>query len=35
MPNVSFTRRNDIQVRHAGLDHDHVGAFGDVELDLA
>ncbi len=26
---------DDVEVRHAGLDHHHVGAFGEVERDLA
>src|SRR5205085_7114242 len=26
---------DDVEIGHAGLDHDHVGAFGDVEFDLA
>ena len=25
----------DVEVGQAGLDHDHVGAFGDIELGLA
>ena len=35
MPNVSFTRADDIEIGQAGLDHDHVGAFLDIERDLA
>ena len=30
-----FDPLQDIEIGQAGLDHDHIGAFGDIEFDLA